>query len=322
MTKDVNVFNPNTSLPAKQAGVFNSDALAGDLSDGAGGGGFQLLSIRGSKWRVKTSAGDLPILNADDEPTPSIEVILVKSNKNISKLFYEKSYSEGDDEAPTCMSVDGVKPDTASTKPQNKDCATCANNKWGSRITEAGKKAKRCADTRRIAVWLRTMEPVGADGSEPMLLRIPAASLNDLATFGANMAKKQYPYNAIVTRIGFDVHVSFPKLTFRAVRPITEDEAATVVTMFSSDTVGNILSQQVAPVPVEEEEGAAAEPEEPAPDDPTEFEAPATPAPVRKKAASKKAAKTKAKASLAADDDDGMGDALDSIINDLENLGA
>lgn len=235
-------FNPKSKLPAEMASVFDADALAGDLIEGATGGGFQVISIRGSKWRVKSGGVEHPILNLDtEEPAPSIEVVLLKAKKEVSKIWYAKKYSEGDSEAPDCFSIDGVAPDPSSTNAQAPSCAACPHNQWGSRITEAGKKAKACADTRRMAVLLMANVPHEVD-DEPMLLRVPAASLGDLATFGAKMAEKGYPYNAIITRIGFDMNAAYPKLTFKAVRPITTEEAELVTEKFHSDIAHNILN--------------------------------------------------------------------------------
>lgn len=330
MSKEMNVFNPAGPLSAEMASVFDVSELAGDLSDGASSGGFQTVSIRGSKWRIKSGGEEYNILNADGEAIPSIEVVMLKANKGVSKLYYDKKYTEGDDEAPTCMSADGIKPDASSTKKQSANCATCKWNQWGSRITEAGKKAKVCADTRRMAVWVHTPMPDGTDDSEPVLLRIPAASLADLATFGQNMARKNYPYNALVTRLGFDVSASYPKLTFKAVRPISPEEAETVVKMVMSDTTTNILNTVHESAPagtsvaeeVEEEEEVV---EVKTVD--TDFEIPDA-APAKAKAKKEPAEKAKpakqTKAEPEPEDDDtdssSMDDELDSIISDLESL--
>lgn len=341
MSKEMKPFNPTAGLPAELASVFDVDALAGDLTDGAGGGGFQVLSIRGSKWRVKSQGEEQVIVNEDDDPIPSIEVVILKANKGVSKIYYNKKYSEGDDEAPTCFSVDGISPDASSTKKQHTNCAACKHNEWGSRMTDAGKKAKACADTRRCAVWLHT-PCEGVDETEPMLLRIPAASLSDLHSFGTQMQNKGYPYNALVTRLGFDHNAAYPKLTFKPVRPINEEEAQTVVAMFNSDTTANILNTNVETAePAAEsssQETVSTEFEQP-----PEQEEPKVEKPKRKR--STKKAKSDVAARVVADsdaaaaattpetdgteqvsagddagDDKGLDADLDSILDDLENL--
>jgi hypothetical protein len=304
-----------TDLQAMFDEVFNPESLADDLTSGAGGG-FQVISIRGSKWRVKAGGEEHPILNEEGEPVPSIEVVLLKGNKNVSKIYYEKKYSEGDDEPPTCMSLDGLKPDTSSVSKQSDSCTTCRHNVWGSRITEAGKKAKECADNRRVAVWLMT-PCAGIDENEPILLRVPAASINDLATYGSKMAAGNFPYNKVVTRIGFDLNAAYPKLTFKGVRPITDEEAHKVVAMVTSTTTATILStaQEVATPSGTNIEAKSQ----------VEFIPEAAP---EKEAAKveaipkKKAAKKKKKAAEPAPDTEttALDGDLDNIISDLENL--
>lgn len=316
---EITLFNPKEKLPAEMASVFDADALAGDLVEGATGGGFQVLSVRGSKWRVKSSGVEFPLINPDtDDPIPSIEVVMLKANKAVSKIWYAKKYTEGDNEAPDCFSIDGIKPDPSSTNAQAQSCAACPHNQWGSRITEAGKKAKACADNRRVAVMLMANVPLEVN-NEPMLLRVPAASLADLATFGSKMQEKGYPYNAIVTRIGFDMSASYPKLTFKAVRPITADEAVMVTEQFNSDVTHNILN--TAP----EMTTSTEEPTEPVTTESvdTTFEESAAEEKPKKETKAKgngKAKPAKEEKPAAPPADEAGDDDLDKIIADLEGL--
>ncbi|HAY46940.1 MAG TPA: hypothetical protein DCY55_11750, partial [Gammaproteobacteria bacterium] len=231
--------NIKNNLPAEIADVFNADDLAGDLYDGIQAG-FAVVSIRGSRWRISKGGETEPVVNADGEPVASLECVIVKASRNVSKIFYAEAYAEGDAEAPDCWSVDGLTPDAGSGTPQSKTCATCPQNVWGSKITPAGKKTKACGDNRRIAVV-----PLGDilnkkyDGA--MLLRVPAASLADLALYGKGMAGKGFPYNAVGTKMGFDLEASFPKLTFRPVRPLTEEQLMEVAEVSRSPQVQAIL---------------------------------------------------------------------------------
>lgn len=324
MSNDVEVFNPQASgLPAELASVFDADTLADDLSAGAGGGGFQVISLRGSKWRVKQGGDEYPILNADDEPAPSIEVVMLKANKGVSKIWYAKKYSEGDAESPDCFSINGETPDPASTNKQAATCAACPHNQWGSRITENGKKAKACSDSRRVAVMLMNNVPLEVN-DDPMLLRVPAASLGDLATFGKKMQEKGYPYNAIITRIGFDVDAAYPKLTFKPVRPINAEEAQMVATQFHSDATHRILNEEIAAATTED---TTPEPANTAVSTEFEDEQP-EPAPApKKKASKKKASKKAAEAAPVVEEPTGtpadttaMDSELDDIIAELEGL--
>jgi hypothetical protein len=76
-----------------------------------------------------------------------------------------------------------------------------------------------------------------------MLLRIPAASLNDLAQFGNKLASLHYPYNAVAVRIAFDPAEAYPKFKFSAIRPLTDDEADLALEIAANPSVGRILAE-------------------------------------------------------------------------------
>jgi len=311
-------------MPVGWEDLFSADTMADDLSAGAGSTGFNVLSIRGSKFRIKCGDEEHPILTAEGDPVPSLEVVLLKANPNVSKIYYKKSYAEGDAESPDCYSTDGDQPDAGSLHPQAKSCQTCEHSKWGSRITESGAKGKACADSRRIAVWIQTQLPEGVQQDEPVMLRIPAVSLKDLATYGKVMASKNAPYNRIVTRIKFDINVSFPKLTYSAVRPVPVHELPMVAKLIMDERTEAILSESTE----------AAEVAEPAKTNGavnTDFEEevpvvvapePVAKKPVAKKAAAKKPAAKKPVAVKPAPEpkNSALEDDLDGIIADLEGL--
>ncbi len=237
-----------TNLPVAAADIFSTDNLS-DLTEGTSGG-FGVMSIRGSRWRIKSGGEETVVTGPDGDPVASVPVVLVKASAAVSKLFYEKNYEEGDDNPPDCFSLDGESPDPTASNPQAGRCATCPQNQWGSRITDSGTKAKNCSDIRRVAVVPAARKPEEADANilaneqygGPMLLRIPPASLKDMVKF-SNLLKSKYGknYNAIVTLIGFDTQVSYPKLTFKAVRHLTEEEKAKVVEFYGDGSLNQIL---------------------------------------------------------------------------------
>jgi hypothetical protein len=226
----------HAKVPAVLVDTVDSDDLTTGVS-----GGFAVVSFRGSKWRVKYQGEEHPVMNADGDPVSTLEVVLIKANKAISKNFYGEAYTEGAAEAPTCFSLDGIQPDPSVQSPISATCARCPKNVFGSRITPAGKKAKACSDNRRMAV-----APIGDLANTtfggPMLIRIPAASLADLKTFGEQLKRRGFKYNAISTRLGFDMDASFPKLTFKAVRPLSDEEATAVRAHLDGDIVDRILA--------------------------------------------------------------------------------
>lgn len=224
------------ALQGELADLLGDQLGTGDLTQGVSIG-FPVLSIKGKVFHIREAGETTLVTKPDDdsEPATSLEVVLIKANSNVSKVYYDAGYEEGADAKPTCYSNDGIVPADDSEDKQSNKCATCKNNAWGSRITESGKKGKACADSRRVAI------AAAGDLEKVMLLRVPAASLKPLMQYGQTLTKKGVPYQAIVTKIGFDYTVAHPLLTFKPVRPITVEEARTVKEMISSDVTEAIL---------------------------------------------------------------------------------
>lgn len=287
-------------LPAHISSMFGAFQPNEDLSTGVSQG-FPILSIKGKVWHlVQGEQRDLIEDPATGDPKSSIEVVILKANPKISKIYYPGGYTEGSSEKPTCYSHDGATPAVDVVERQAIKCAVCPHNQWGSRITENGAKGKECTDSRRLAV-----APLG-ELDRPMLLRVPAATLKELLAYADLLNRRRTPYQAVVTRIGFDHTVAHQKLTFRALRYLSEDEAKTVLESMALDVIGSIIGDsggvpeaEAAPAPaaiarvaVTPEVVAKAVAPAPAPvEEPGLFdepeEAPA-PKPVVKKASAKK----------------------------------
>lgn len=234
MAKDVVVFE-TANLPAHLASMFGT-AAASDLSANVGSGGFPFLSLKGKVWTIVRGKDDRTVVtNSDGDPRSSIEVVVIKANPHLSKVYYAKGYEEGSDAKPDCYSSDGIAPAADCEAPQAKKCAVCPHNQWGSKVTEQGGKGKACSDSRRIAV-----APVGQI-NDPMLVRVPAASLRPLAEYGSALAKKGIPYQAVITKIGFDPEAASPKLTFKFVGFLNQEQAQQVKSVMDSDIVTQII---------------------------------------------------------------------------------
>lgn len=225
----------SASLPAfiTQAFAVTNDLLV------SGNGGYPTVSIKGKVFTLKR--GDEKTLitkpDAPDEPASSLEVVILKAGpagEKLSKVFYEGGYTEGSDDKPACYSNDGVAPSINSQNPQAKTCAACPHNVWGSKISESGSKTKACVDSKRLAI-----APAGQI-NDPMLLRVPAASLKALTQFGQQLAKRGVPYQAVVAKIGFDYTVAHPALTFKPVGFVDQGTLTEIQEMIDSDLVQRI----------------------------------------------------------------------------------
>ncbi len=301
-----------------------------DLSDGVSGG-FGVMSFRSSRWRVKYQKEEHLVTNSEGDPAASIDVVIIKANPRLAKNYYATGYSEGSDAAPDCFSMDSIRPDAAAPQKQSTSCASCSKNVFGSRITPAGKKAKACQDNRRLAI-VPLNDLVNEIYGGPMLLRVPAASLADLASMGTKLKAQGFPYTAVAVRIGFDIDASFPKLTFKPFRPLTDAEAEVVATHLQSEKVDRILAEALDVV---EELEVVEELDAPPPVPPKEqlfiqetakpAAAKPAPAPVAKPAAAKPAAKPTPVVPTPDPDDvvvsaGGLDDDIRSILGGLDNL--
>lgn len=235
----------NAIVPTQFGPVSSRFATAPvDESLGAGiASAMPVLSIKGKVFSLKHRGEVTTLMRPDgDGARSSLEVVLVKASQTLSKIFYERGFVDGSTEPPDCWSTNGVTPDATAPKKQAAACAGCPRNAWGSRVTDSGKQGKACADSKRLAVVPLTDIDNEIYGG-PILLRVPAASLNELKSYGDRMHALGYPYYTIGTRISFDVKEAYPKLLFREIRPLTDEEADKVLALRDGDAVKRVLNE-------------------------------------------------------------------------------
>jgi len=254
-------FDSPKNLPAYLKKV-DVAALNADLTSHAGGG-FPVLSIKGKQFAVVRDGERELLMNPKDPDSvaTNIDVVIVKANKGTSKVFYLKGYDPeaSEKQKPDCYSADGITPAADAKNKQANKCATCAHNQWGSRITEKGNsKGKACNDTVRLAV------AAAGQINDPMLLRVPPATIRALGEYGQLLAKRGVGYNMVVTKIAFDTDAESPKLTFKPVGFLDDTAFAEVQEIVESDVVRDILGSSVvaaletdAPTASEEAEAEA-----------------------------------------------------------------
>lgn len=228
------------------------------LTSHVGNGGFPVLSIKGKVFTlVKQDERKVITRELDGEQVPAaaLEIVILAANPNLSKVWYKGGYEDGANAKPDCFSNNGISPDDSVDAPQAKKCATCPKNVWGS---GQNGKGKACGDSRRIAIAAPDQI------NEPMLLRVPAASLKPLAEYGKKLDNRGASFDAVVTKIKFDMEEATPKLVFVPVGFLDENQLAAVDEAASSDKVQQIIGLQEAkhealPAPdAEEEDGFAA----------------------------------------------------------------
>lgn len=227
-------FNNESALPA----YLSADASFLDINkEVVRAQGFPTLSIKGKVFTI-TKEGVKRIVTKpddDDEVAQHLGVVFLRANMN-AKTFYTKKYEEGESDKtlPTCYSQDGIEPSSNAQDPQAKKCAICPQNQWGSKVSDAGKEGKLCQDNARIAVS-------APDNLDPMLLRVPPASLKPLREMLKVIAARKVPYNAVVVKMAFDREAATPKLTFKPVGLMDDKGYANVRDMYDSELVRAIV---------------------------------------------------------------------------------
>lgn len=231
-------FESKGGLPAylKAFNVSLYEDLAAHASQA-----FPVMSIKGKTFAVVRDGERVVLPNPldPDSPATSIEVVIIKANKHVSKVFYLKGYDKdtSDKQRPDCYSNDGIRPPDDVPAKQSETCATCPHNQFNTGRNSQGEltKGKACNDTVRLAI-----APAG-QVNDPMLLRVPPASIRGLGEYGQQLAKRGAQYTAVVTKIAFDKDAESPKLTFKPVGFLDEATFRQVQEMREEDIVQSIL---------------------------------------------------------------------------------
>lgn len=218
-------------IAARQAGTL---APSASMNAVVGGGyNFPQISIRAGRFRLVEDGTETPVgINLD--------VVIVGANPKISKVFYAKAYDGTGGVRPDCFSNDGVTPDASVQAPVSKGCAACPHNVLGSKITPSGAQSKMCGDQRHLAVV------PAADPNKVYGLTISVAAMKNLREYFKELQNHNVVPEEVVTELGFDDKVSFPKVTFARKGFIPEKAVAKIDELVSSDEVKEV-TRVIAP---------------------------------------------------------------------------
>ena len=284
---NVAVFNPG-QLPAfvKKA---NISAVGQALAGGTGQSGKR-ISIKGGVFRLIADGKEVAAIEER-----YLDVVVVNSAPKVSRTFYAGQYTEGQATAPDCWSQDGDKPDPSVKKPQCSTCLQCPQNQKGSGQGDS----RACRFSQRMAVVLAN----DVEG-DVMQLALAATSIfgkedgdnRPLQAYARWLIAQGVDPTMVVTRLKFDTKAPVPKLFFKAMRFLTEDEfnlcqekgkspdAIKAITMTVSQTDG-VAPAAPLDIPGAKPKAAAAPVAAPQTEDEDEAPAPAPKATKARKAA-------------------------------------
>lgn len=226
----------NVPAFAKKGELSN---LAKSLAGGAGGGGKR-VSIKGGVFRLLVGGKEVAAI---DERY--LDVVIVNAAPKIGRTFYAKAYDGETLSGPDCWSADGETPSPESANKQSDRCATCPQNVKGSGMGES----RACRFSQRLAVVLAN----DVDG-DVMQLQLPATSIfgkeegdkRPLQAYARYLAAQGVSPETLVTRMQFDTKAEAPKLFFKPMRWLTEEEYESSVRQGQTEDAKRAITMTVA----------------------------------------------------------------------------
>lgn len=213
MSNDLAIPDYLKDMMASTAAPQTNDMVSGGVTT-------PRISLKGKIFRFKEGGEELEKIKENLD----VVIVGVMPEHGTAKTFYEGEYNPDSSDPPDCSSTDGVQPDTWVTNPINNLCATCANNKFGSAISMAGKKSKACRDSRRLYV----VKASEMKNEEPKvwLLNVTVSSLKPLNNYSKELAKQGISTpSVVITRLNFDDDADYPMLVFDALGCLNQEMA-------------------------------------------------------------------------------------------------
>ena len=230
------------NMPVNSPALKKMQALTDKLAGGSGQ--YKRLSIKGGKWRMIEN-GEQVAVNRNNE----IELIVVGASP-VVRQYYEGAYDPSADKAkpPVCWSDDSNSHKPSENVPEDQrlasSCNDCPKNIKGSGTNNS----RACRYSQRLAIVFP------GKLKEVFQLSLPATSLFGEAERGlypmqgyARLLKSHStPISAIVTEMSFDEESETPKLFFKPVRPLEEEELETVAEVAESQEVKDAVTLTVS----------------------------------------------------------------------------
>ena len=279
MSNAIAMFGGSAAVPAF-AKKAEMSAIAKALAGGSGPQGKR-ISVKGGVFRLISDGKE--VASVEER---YLDIVIVNTAAKVSRTFYAGAYDETNPAPPDCWSKDGDKPDAGVKAPQCANCASCPQNVKGSGQGDS----RACRYSQRLAVVLAN----DLEG-DVMQLSLAATSLFGKAD-GDNRPLQEYARwliaqgidpTMLVTRLKFDTKAPVPKLFFKPMRWLTDDEFASCQEKGQSPealkaidmTVSQMdnVPQVSAPIAITGVKPKAAKPVPPPPADDEDDEPPAPP---------------------------------------------
>ena len=208
----------------------------------AGGSGVKRISIRGGVFRLMDGGQEIAV--REDR---TLGMVVVNAAPNISRTYYEGTYEEGKNAPPDCWSADGIAPASDAQNPQASACADCPQNIKGSGQGDS----RACRFSQRLAVVLEN--DIGGDVYQ---LTLPSQSIfgkpegdrMPMQSYAKYLKAQRAPITVVVTEAKFDTKSATPRLTFKPVRWLNDEEIDMAVAQGKTPAAMQAITMTVAQV--------------------------------------------------------------------------
>jgi hypothetical protein len=232
---DMTIFKAGLPSYLKTLQDDTSSSLAGDNA----ASGPLRISLKGGAFRMMQGNKELHV--SEDR---MINAVIIKAHKDVQRWHYGASYAEGQNAQPKCWSTNSATPDAEvpAADRQSAKCMDCPQNVRGSGQGEG----RACTFHKRIAVMLEGE----IDQRKVYQMVIPSKSVfgdaengkMPLKAYGNFLDSHKLPAVGLITEIRFDINSPTPKLFFKPVRPVTEQEFEAINEMRNSPEAAEAIS--------------------------------------------------------------------------------
>lgn len=213
MTNEVDIFKDSNKLAVSNRDDGFSHTVTGSSTTS------KRISIKGGMFRLIVNGQEL-----DKSTERHLDVVLVNASTSVHRMFFKEEYKQGEKmPPPVCWTSDAKVPDENSTEPQSKTCESCPQNIKGS----GPNNTKACRYSRRIAVVMANK----LDG-DIFQVTLPALSIfgngddqgRPLHEYTDFLKTHNECLGSVVTRMFFDPDSSAPKVRFRAIARLEDEQ--------------------------------------------------------------------------------------------------
>ena len=220
--------------------------LEDDTTNALAGGemGARRISIKGGVFREMIGSKEY---RTSEER--SMGVIIIKAAPSVHRQYFEGAYVEGQNSSPKCWSSNSQTPDPSVPEDQRQSpkCMDCPQNVKGSGQGES----RACGYRQRVAVLLEGE----VEKREVYQVILPPTSVFGdgekgklpLQAYARHLRAHGTPIAGVITEMRFDTASPTPRLIFKPVRPITEEELGVVQEMKNSKEAEDAIKLTVSP---------------------------------------------------------------------------